>query len=413
MLGEIRERAGSSERYTLAPMPISHGISMTQDLNRRRFSAGLALAPFAASGLLTGCDSVPDKVLIGVAQPLTGGIGKLGQDLLNGVTMAVRDLNAAGYSIDGKRVLLEIMSVDDKSDAATGKVVAQQLVDAGVVAVIGHLNSGVSIEAAPIYAAKNIAQIAISTNPKYTELGFATTFRMVANDNLQAAAIASFASEQLGGKRFAAIDESTPYGKELTSGAVKHLEDGKREVVIRQSFDGTTVAFDELAAKIKAGKIDVIISTLNDFQALALIKALVKIDYTAVRMLGGDTIKTTDMEKGDGSIDGIFATSPVLEAKEFVAGPAFLERFVAAFGGPPAYGAHYTYDSMFVLSAAMKKAKSVKPENITKALHAINGYAPVTGTMKWNEKGEQQYAAVGVYELRRGNWDLRMRSDRW
>ena len=39
------------------------------------------------------------------------------------------------------------------------------LVDAGVVAVIGHLNSGVSIETAPIYAAKSIPQIAISTNP--------------------------------------------------------------------------------------------------------------------------------------------------------------------------------------------------------------------------------------------------------
>ncbi len=52
-------------------------------------------------------------------------------------------------------------------------------------------------------------------------------------------------------------------------------------------------------------------------------------------------------------------------------------------------------------------------EEITAALHKINGYAPVTGTMKWDEKGEQRYAAVGVYELRRGSWELRMRSDRW
>lgn len=50
---------------------------------------------------------------------------------------------------------------------------------------------------------------------------------------------------------------------------------------------------------------------------------------------------------------------------------------------------------------------------MTAALRRINGYAPVTGTMKWDEKGEQRYAAVGVYELRRGSWELRMRSDRW
>ncbi len=386
---------------------------MIQPLNRRRFSAGLALAPWAAGGLLTGCSNIPDSIKIGVAQPLSGPLSALGKDLLNGVQLAVNELNKANFSIEGKRVTLEVMSVDDKADAATGKTVAQQLVDAGVVAVVGHLNSGVSIETAPIYAAAGIAQIAISTNPKFTQLGHETTFRMVANDNLQARAIGSFASSQFGDVRFAALDDGTPYGKGLTDGAVEQLKAEKREVVLRQSFDDKTVTFDELAAKIKSEKVGVIVSTLNDFQAVALIAALAKIDYTNVRLLGGDTVKTTDMVKAAGQIQGIFATSPVLEAKEFVAGRPFLERYLEAFKIPPAYGGHYTYDSTYVLTAAMQAAKSVKPKDVTAALRRINGYAPVTGTMKWDEKGEQRYAAVGVYELRRGSWELRMRSDRW
>ena len=386
---------------------------MIQPLNRRRFSAGLALAPWAAGGLLTGCSNIPDSIKIGVAQPLSGPLSALGKDLLNGVQLAVNELNKANFSIEGKRVTLEVMSVDDKADAATGKAVAQQLVDAGVVAVVGHLNSGVSIETAPIYAAAGIAQIAISTNPKFTQLGHETTFRMVANDNLQARAIGSFASSQFGDVRFAALDDGTPYGKGLTDGAVEQLKAEKREVVLRQSFDDKTVAFDELAAKIKAEKVGVIVSTLNDFQAVALIAALAKIDYTNVRLLGGDTVKTTDMVKAAGQIQGIFATSPVLEAKEFVAGRPFLERYLEAFKVPPAYGGHYSYDSTYVLTAAMQAAKSVKPKDVTAALRRTNGYAPVTGTMKWDEKGEQRYAAVGVYELRRGSWELRMRSDRW
>ena len=386
---------------------------MIQPLNRRRFSAGLALAPWAAGGLLTGCSNIPDSIKIGVAQPLSGPLSALGKDLLNGVQLAVNELNKANFSIEGKRVTLEVMSVDDKADAATGKAVSQQLVDAGVVAVVGHLNSGVSIETAPIYAAAGIAQIAISTNPKFTQLGHETTFRMVANDNMQARAIGSFASSQFGDVRFAALDDGTPYGKGLTDGAVEQLKAEKREVVLRQSFDDKTVAFDELAAKIKSEKVGVIVSTLNDFQAVALIAALAKIDYTNVRLLGGDTVKTTDMVKAAGQIQGIFATSPVLEAKEFVAGRPFLERYLEAFKVPPAYGGHYSYDSTYVLTAAMQAAKSVKPKDVTAALRRINGYAPVTGTMKWDEKGEQRYAAVGVYELRRGSWELRMRSDRW
>ena len=386
---------------------------MIQPLNRRRFSAGLALAPWAAGGLLTGCSNIPDSIKIGVAQPLSGPLSALGKDLLNGVQLAVNELNKANFSIEGRRVTLEVMSVDDKADAATGKAVAQQLVDAGVVAVVGHLNSGVSIETAPIYAAAGIAQIAISTNPKFTQLGHETTFRMVANDNMQARAIGSFASSQFGDVRFAALDDGTPYGKGLTDGAVEQLKAEKREVVLRQSFDDKTVAFDELAAKIKSEKVGVIVSTLNDFQAVALIAALAKIDYTNVRLLGGDTVKTTDMVKAAGQIQGIFATSPVLEAKEFVAGRPFLERYLEAFKVPPAYGGHYSYDSTYVLTAAMQAAKSVKPKDVTAALRRTNGYAPVTGTMKWDEKGEQRYAAVGVYELRRGSWELRMRSDRW
>lgn len=171
---------------------------MTQFLNRRRFTAGVALAPLAAGGLLAGCSGMPDTVRIGVAQPLSGPLAALGQDLLNGVMLAVKELNANNFSVDGKRVALEVVTVDDKADAEVGKQVAQQLVDGGICAVIGHLNSGVSIAAAPIYAGKGIAQIAISTNPKYTDLGFPTTLRMVANDKLQGAALASFGASNWG-----------------------------------------------------------------------------------------------------------------------------------------------------------------------------------------------------------------------
>ena len=279
---------------------------MIQPLNRRRFSAGLALAPWAAGGLLTGCSNIPDSIKIGVAQPLSGPLSALGKDLLNGVQLAVNELNKANFSIEGKRVTLEVMSVDDKADAATGKTVAQQLVDAGVVAVVGHLNSGVSIETAPIYAAAGIAQIAISTNPKFTQLGHETTFRMVANDNLQARAIGSFASSQFGDVRFAALDDGTPYGKGLTDGAVEQLKAEKREVVLRQSFDDKTVTFDELAAKIKSEKVGVIVSTLNDFQAVALIAALAKIDYTNVRLLGGRHGQDHRHGQGGGADPGHF-----------------------------------------------------------------------------------------------------------
>ena len=63
---------------------------MNKHMNRRRFSASLALTAVATAALLTGCGKVPDTIKIGVAQPLSGPLGALGQDLLNGVKLRWR-----------------------------------------------------------------------------------------------------------------------------------------------------------------------------------------------------------------------------------------------------------------------------------------------------------------------------------
>lgn len=379
-----------------------------------RYTRGLHLALLGACvALLSGCDSPPSTIKIGVAQPLTGNLAPQGQDLLNGVTLAVEELNKQGFQVNGKTVTLEVVAMDDRADAKTGVEVAHQLVDAGVVAVIGDLNSGVSIAAAPVYAEKSIAQLAISTNPKFTQLGFNTTFRLVANDTLQAKAIGSFSASQFKGSKYALLDDGTPYGKDLAAGAAEQLKAAKKTIVLAQSFDDKTTAFDELAQKMKTEGVEAIVSTLNDFQVVALFEALKKVDYTDVALLGGDTIKTTLMRKGVAAGQRLFATSPILEVGEFPAGQAFLDKYRAKFKIDPAYAGHYTYDATYVLAAAIRRTPSAKPAAIVEALRKLDGYAPVTGSMKWDAKGEQRYGVIGVYHARDGAWESQVRSDVW
>ena len=374
--------------------------------------ATLACA-LASAGLLSACNVIPDTIKIGVAQPLSGNLSALGQDLLNGVKLAADELNKSGFKIKGKPVTIEIVAVDDKANAEEGKKVAQQLIDSGVIAVVGHLNSGVSIATAPMYAEKGIAQIAISTNPKFTEMGYATTFRMVANDNLQAKAIGSYAAGNLQQTKFAVIDDGTPYGKGLADAAAKQLE-GKKTITLRQSFDDKTKDFAALADKLKADGVEVVVSTLNDFQIVALIENLTKIDYNKkITILGTDTLKTTDMIKSAGNVAALYATSPVLEAREFPAGSAFLSAYQAAFKMPPAYGGHYSYDAMHIIASAIKRSESADPKKITETMRKIDGFAPVTGSMKFDAKGDQRYGVISVYTVRGGNWESLVRSDTW
>jgi branched-chain amino acid transport system substrate-binding protein len=362
---------------------------------------------------LAGCNRIPDTIKIGVAQPISGGLAALGQDLVNGVQLAVTELNKQGFKVNGKLVTLEMVVVDDKSNPEEGKKVAQTLVDAGVVAVIGHLNSGVSIPAAPIYAEKGIAQLAISSNPKFTELGHVTALRIVANDSLQARAVGSFAASQIDGTKFAVVDDGTPYGKGLAEAAAEQLK-GKKTIVVRQSFDDKTKDFAALADKLKAESVQVIVSTLNDFQVVALIDNLTKIEYNKqITILGTDMVKTTDMIKQTGNVGGFYATSIVLEASEFAGGAAFLSAYQTAFKIPPAYGGHYTYDATYALAKAIQRAGSADPAKITEVLRKSDSFAPVTGSLKWNDKGEQRYGVVSVYKVTNGKWESIMRSDTW
>ena len=102
-------------------------------------------------------------VKIGHAAPLTGEIAHLGKDNENGARLAVEEINVQGLTIDGHRIQLELDAQDDGADPKTGTQVAQKLVDDHVVAVVGHLNSGVSIPASKIYSDADIVEISPSS----------------------------------------------------------------------------------------------------------------------------------------------------------------------------------------------------------------------------------------------------------
>ena len=68
---------------------------------------------------------------------------------------------------------------------------------------------------------------------------------------------------------------------------------------------------------------------------------------------------------------------------------------------------------MYAVAAAIKRAESAKPAAITASLRKLDAYAPVTGSMKFDEKGDQRYGAIAVYSLKGGKWESQIRSDVW
>jgi branched-chain amino acid transport system substrate-binding protein len=249
--------------------------------------AALALGackPNAQSG------SDPSTVIrIGSAAPLTGEIAHLGKDNENGVRLAVDEINAAGgLKLGDKTYRLELVGEDDKADPREGTLAAQKLVDEGVVAVVGHLNSGTSIPASRIYADANIVQISPSaTNPKYTEQGFKTTFRVVANDNQQGGVLASYAASELKAKRVAIVDDRTQYGQGLADVFERVAKDKGLEVVDREFTTNKASDFNSILTKLRATKPDLVMFGGMDSTAAPMARQMKELGIN-VPLLAGD-----------------------------------------------------------------------------------------------------------------------------
>ncbi|WP_032826431.1 ABC transporter substrate-binding protein, partial [Bordetella holmesii] len=99
------------------------------------------LAAGIAAACLTSVAQAAD-IKFGFAAPLTGPQSHYGEDMQNGLTLALEEANQKGVKVDGKPVKFVLVSRDDQADARVAVQVAQQLVDEDVNGILGHFNSG-------------------------------------------------------------------------------------------------------------------------------------------------------------------------------------------------------------------------------------------------------------------------------
>lgn len=158
-----------------------------------------------------------ETIKIGVAGPLTGDQAAFGEMLKNGALIAVEEWNAkGGVVLRGKKVKVEILWGDDRHDPREGVSIAHKFVNSGVVGVVGHFNSSVSIPASTVYAEGGVVQITpASTNPKLTEQGLKTVFRACGRDDQQGQVAAEFIKNKLKAKQVAILHDKTTYGQGL------------------------------------------------------------------------------------------------------------------------------------------------------------------------------------------------------
>jgi branched-chain amino acid transport system substrate-binding protein len=344
-------------------------------------------------------------VKIGIVAPLTGPQAHIGKDMENAVRLAAEDANAAKVMIGGNQLKFEVMAEDDQADPKMAPVVAQKLVDAKVNAVVGHFNSGTTIPASKLYSDAGIPQISPSaTNPKYTDQGFKTTYRVVANDNQQGKVLGEYIARELKAKAVAIIDDRTAYGQGVADVVEKAAKEAGAKIVAREFTTDKSTDFKAILTKIRGRKPDAIFFGGIDTQAGPMLQQMKGLGIKA-HYVGADGIQSSELFKlGGDAVEGTLASFPGLPIDKMENGKGFNERYKAKYKQDVVLYAPQGYDAFNVFVDAMKKAGSVESAKILEKLPSTD-YKGLTGPIKFDDKGDIRDGPITMFKAVGGKWE--------
>lgn len=379
-----------------------------------------AAATTAAADPTAVCDTDPfgcavfapgDTVKIGMGAPMTGGNASYGIDISQGATIAVED----GGDVQGWK--FELDAEDDGGTPEGGAAVANKLAsDPAIVAVAGHIFSGATSSAMPIYEKAGIPMLSPSaTNPALTTTGSKVFNRIAFTDLNQGNAAADYLFNTLGVKKLAAIHDGSDYGKGLADIVVAQFEKDGGEVV------------DEVA--ITPGETDY--TAVLSAVASKAPEAIFFGGYTAEGAIVANQMKQTGLENaiffgddgtygedflartganGEGAYATIAPASPDSAAKE-----AFNAAYLDEFGKEAGSLSPYTwagYDSAAALISVVKSVAFVGPDGklyiprtaMMDGVRSLSNYVGLSGTFTCQDNGECNVDKPQFVVVKDGAW---------
>lgn len=386
---------------------------------KARFTRRHALAALAVStgSLLNACKkpdepakggegSKPpagDTIKVGEFASLTGKEATFGQSSHKGTLLAIEELNAAG-GVLGKK--FELITEDTQSKQGESASVVRKLVSRDkVIAVLGEVASGRSLEAAPICQNAKVPMISpSSTNPKVTEVGD-FVFRVCFIDPFQGTVMALFAKNTLKAKNVAVLtDAAAPYSVGLaTFFKEKFVAEGGK-IAVEQKFSSGDKDFKAQLTAIKAANPDAIFAPCYYTEAGLITQQARQLGIN-LPIFGGDGWEAPELLTiGGKAMDGTYYSthySPEDKA-EMVA--TFVKKFKARWNNEvPDAMAALGYDSALVLADAIKRAGGTDGQKLRDALAATKDFVGVTGKTTLDAKRNATKPAV-IIEVKDGKF---------
>ncbi|PYM81403.1 MAG: branched-chain amino acid ABC transporter substrate-binding protein [Candidatus Rokuibacteriota bacterium] len=362
--------------------------------------AALCLLPPAGSRMAA---QGKGTIKIATQSPLSGGQAALGEGIKLGAQLALErfkgPLEKMGFAV-------ELVPFDDQAKPDVGVANAKNLIaDPNVLAVIGHLNSGVAIPASEVYKDASLAMISpANTNPTVTDRGYPNVFRVCGRDDVQGAVGAEFA-KSLGVKTAYVIHDKTTYGQGVAEFFKAEAEKKGIKVL---GFEGSEERsnFDPTITPLKARNPELIyFGGLYDQAGPFFGQAREK--GVKSRFMGPDGLDSSDLAKIAGrAVVGMYYTSVAGPVSVYPQARQFAEEYRKKFGKNPEPFAAQAYDATAIalrgIAAAAKGGRHPDREAVAAAIRAVK-YTGITGTIEFDGKGDPKKALYFVLQVTSDN----------
>jgi len=351
-----------------------------------------------------------DVIKIGMGAPMTGGNASYGIDISQGATIAVAD---AG-DIDGWTFALDAQ--DDGGTAEGGAAVANKFVaDPAIVAVAGHIFSGATAAAVPIYEKVGIPMLSPSaTNPALTTTGSKVFNRIAFTDLNQGNNAADYIYNTLGVKKLAVLHDGSDYGKGLADiVAAQFVADGG-EVVDEQAITPGESDYTAVLSTIASKSPDAVYFGGYTAEGAVIVNQMKTTGLENAIFFGcdgtyGEDFLTRTGANGEGAYASIAPASPESAAKD-----AFNAAYLEKFGKEAGSLSPYTwagYDSAAALAAAVKKVAVVSGDKLyvprgalMTAVRTLTDYVGLSGTFTCQSNGECNVDKPQFVVVKDGKW---------
>ncbi len=363
----------------------------------------------------TACDSRERVIKIGSQAVLSGEDKFFGEDQLVSLMLAVSELSPV--KIGGFDYRIDLVSKDDEGNAEKAFLIAQELVDENVSAVIGSTFNGTTKASIPVFAEFNIPIITPSAQGLDIELGYSNFFRVIMNSKQRVENIVNFLNDELKPKKLIIIDNSEEYSINVVDSMIEIFNDKKISYLKRYTIKRDADEYKVLAENLLIDEPDYIFFAANYDELTDLITEARNIGLNSqfiTEQLGMDESVSllTDKELLEGLI-AVIPEPPSLakysEDKKAVDFWRKYQDFAAKMKdksiskeGPGPY-APYCYDSLNIIIEAMKKSNSILPDDFMEELKKIS-YDGIVGNIKFNSNGDRIDPPSTIFIMKNGDW---------